>query len=317
MTPELYRLRESIALPTLPSVATKLIELANDPDSQLEEIEKLIRLDPVLSSKLLSIANSVWYGSRIKSNTVTQALKVIGLNSAMSLALSFSLVRVVKEQNSQGLGYELFWKRSLLAGVVARSIGVRLANKINPEELFIAALLQDIAILSLCKIDSSLYLQGASLQKNHSQLSAYERKRFAHDHAEIGAWLLESWNLPDYIVESVRLSHNSSSIKQGRLQLSSIVALSGCLADLLLWPGDRVIYDKTQEMASGFTITGENLAELLKDVISHVPEIENLFEVRLFNQNPELLLKEAKSLIARRQADELAAYTENNRGKRP
>ena len=315
MTPELYRLRESIALPTLPSVAIKLIELANDPDSQLEEIEKLIRLDPVLSSKLLSIANSVWYGSRIKSNTITQALRVIGLNSAMSLALSFSLVRVVKEQNTQGLGYELFWKRSLLAGAVSRSIGLRLANKINPEELFIAALLQDIGILALCKIDSSLYLQDTSLQKNHLQLSAYERKRFAYDHAEIGAWLLESWNLPNYIAESVRLSHKSSSIKQGRLQLNSIVALSGCLADLLLWPGDRVIYDKVQEMAYGFTITEESLAELLKDVISHVPEIESLFEVRLFNKNPEILLKEAKSLIARRQADELAAYTENSEDK--
>ena len=117
MTPELQaKLQAYNNLPSPPGVATKIVDLANDPNSDVKSISDVITLDPAITSKILRVANSPMYAQRATVETLRKALVVLGLNATVSLALSFSLLKSWQSKNGAGgLDYELFWRRALLS----------------------------------------------------------------------------------------------------------------------------------------------------------------------------------------------------------
>ena len=90
MTPELDRQLRSLAnFPSPPGVATRLIELARDVDLDIGKVASVISVDPALTTKILRIANSPMYAQRRRSETLRQALVVLGLNATLALSLSY------------------------------------------------------------------------------------------------------------------------------------------------------------------------------------------------------------------------------------
>src|SRR5690606_11012529 len=86
ITPELRKKIECChSLPSPPGVATKIIELANDPDVDIARIADVLALDPAITAKILRIANSPMYARQRKTENLPQALMVIGLNATISL----------------------------------------------------------------------------------------------------------------------------------------------------------------------------------------------------------------------------------------
>ena len=122
MTPELQaKLQTCNNLPSPPGVAARIIEIANDPEADMKRISDVITMDPAITTKILRVANSPMYTQRSKVETLRKALVVLGLNATVSLALSFSLLRSwQKKADSDGLDYELYWRRALLAATAAR-----------------------------------------------------------------------------------------------------------------------------------------------------------------------------------------------------
>ncbi len=78
-------------LPSLPAVAVKIIELANDPDADIGAVCQYISMDPVLSAKLLRTANTPLYKSRRIATNIRQAVSILGTHTVLVIALSFSL----------------------------------------------------------------------------------------------------------------------------------------------------------------------------------------------------------------------------------
>ena len=112
---------------------------------------------------------------------------VLGLNAATTLALSFSLVGTYKTVKGTGIDYTRYWRRAILSASVARAFGMASGAR-NFEDLFLAALLQDIAVIAIDRVQPDFY---ASLPKaaSHADLIALEIGRFGMDHATLGAWL--------------------------------------------------------------------------------------------------------------------------------
>ncbi|HAO31964.1 MAG TPA: GGDEF domain-containing protein, partial [Candidatus Competibacteraceae bacterium] len=127
-------------LPTLPAVALKVIELANNPEVHLNDVARVIAMDPALVTKLFRAANSPLYGLRRKPANLRQALSVLGLQGTLALALGFSLMASSRGLRGLPLDLDQFWRRSLLAATASRALGERLKLK-NLEELFLAGLL--------------------------------------------------------------------------------------------------------------------------------------------------------------------------------
>ena len=81
-----------------------------------------------------------------------------------------------------GLNYKFYWRRALLAATAARALGDAMRQTLA-EEIFLAALLQDVGMLALDQAVPDLYRDGEKLQRDHAALAEHEKKRLQADHA--------------------------------------------------------------------------------------------------------------------------------------
>ncbi|MEE9233676.1 MAG: HDOD domain-containing protein, partial [Nitrospirales bacterium] len=117
MTPELEeKFRACPNLPSPPTVAIQIIQLAREAEIDLKKFTDVLNCDPALASKILRTANSPLYPYPKKIENLHQAAMILGLNASISLALSFSLMKSLQATKGTGLDYVLYWKRAVLAG---------------------------------------------------------------------------------------------------------------------------------------------------------------------------------------------------------
>ena len=290
----------SVNFPSPPGVATHIIQLAQDPDIEMGKVAKALSMDSALSTKILRIANSPLYAQRRKSENLRQALVVLGLNATLTLALSFSLVKSLRGGKSNGLDYNLYWRRALLAATAARALADVMHHALA-EEIFLAALLQDVGMLALDRGMPDLYAGIDGLQRDHAAFAAHERKRLQLDHAKIGGRLMESWNLPERLHRAIANSHQQEmSVSTDPAQVfDRCVALSGPVADLfLLDPEHRQFAETALRVERSLGLDKMAFGQVLGTIGSMIPETEAIFETDLLaKQHPELILEQAREVL--------------------
>lgn len=315
MHPELeQRLRFCGNLPTLPAVAIRIIELANDPEVDLNEVAKVIALDPALVTKLFRAANSPLYGLRRKATNLRQILNLLGLQGTLALALGFSLVATARNAAAIPLDTEQFWRRSLLVATACRVIGERLAMD-NLEEAFLAGLLHGIGILALALMLPDQYgvmlratadRQGgnSSAMLDCERLAQIEEERLGADHTQIGAWLLRRWGLPDSLCDAVAGSlrpTNVDGVGQQR-QLVECVALAVRITDIWMRPGYWQSSPKIAELArQWFGLEANDYLGILEAIGIKFPEIAALFQIRALDTAEVAgILEQAREILTLR-----------------
>jgi HD-like signal output (HDOD) protein len=199
------KLKASVNFPSPPAVAQQIIALAGDPHIDISQVAAAISRDPGLAAKLLRVANSALYSRQRKSTNLRQALIVLGLHGATTLALGFSLVGTYRGLKSNGLDYDRYWRRAILSASAAKCFGA-LQNGGAVDDIFLIALLQDIAILGVDRAAPDFY-RDLPRNASHREFRAHETSRLGIDHAELGAWLLDYWKLPEPICRAVAWSH--------------------------------------------------------------------------------------------------------------
>jgi diguanylate cyclase (GGDEF)-like protein len=269
----------------------------------MSDVAEVLRVDPVLSAKLLRMANSPLYLRRQPCETFQQALVLLGLNATLTLALTFSLAGMAQGGRAGGLDYSQVWRRSLLAATAARVLGANLGLR-ESEELFLAALMQDLGMLALDAGFPDLYEGLQAGEQSHEQLVALERSTLGVDHAEVGGWLLERWNLPPRFCEAVGASHaacahgDDADVVQ---RFNQAVALSGPVADLWLSKeqSQSLMHGIQDSMRELLGLDDATLVGVMQTISEEAPEIESLFEVDLLDQRrSEWVLQEAREMLA-------------------
>jgi HD-like signal output (HDOD) protein len=214
-------------------VVVQLLEVIRK-DTDLRQSAEIISRDPTLSAEILTIVNSAWFGLRREIKTITHAVTLLGVDAVCSLASAFALRDGLKQFAGNGFDYASYWRRSVLAATAARVLGTSSRMR-NQEEVFLAALLQDIGMLVLAASFPEIYGELVeATEGNHVQLQSLERERIGTDHVDMGVWLQETWHLPAIFREAVKGSHDLSKTEaeEEDLQLVRCVSLSGCLADI-------------------------------------------------------------------------------------
>jgi len=290
------------ALPSLPAIALEVIEASKDPDIGLAEVSNIIRNDPALSVKLLKIANSPLYSLRRTIHNLREALTLLGLTSTLTISLSFTLVKSLKDNEKSNIDHDNYWRRSLLSATIARHMGFKLGLS-NLEDLFLAGLLQDIGILALECSEPEFY--SSSDNKNHDARVAFERDKIETDHAQVGAWLLQSWNLPDKLVHQVTHSHNAIYDEQSNLeenQIHQCLYLSGVIADIWLEENfEEALQQNFEKIKTALDIDESEFSDFIEDINQMIPDISSLFEVTISDSvSREQVLDRARELVLER-----------------
>jgi diguanylate cyclase (GGDEF)-like protein len=294
------RLKAQVDFPSPSRVATDIIALARDPEIEMAKVAQAVGRDPAMTAKILRIANSAFYAQRRPSQNLRQALVIIGLNAALTLALSFSLVSSMRALKPLGIDYPRFWRRSLLSATAARAFS-ELAKVGQAEDIFLGALLQDMGVLALDRASRDFYSKLGQ-PAAHADWIVYEVQQLGKDHSAYTAMLLKSWNLPDRIWQAVEHSHTpqvlSASTEEGKH--ARCIALGSDLAEAVL-RGDRgaAVGALAQRAHSLLGMSHELFNEVVTRILKLIPETEELYETSIMQaEDAENLLAEARELLA-------------------
>jgi putative nucleotidyltransferase with HDIG domain len=267
-------------LPSLPTVVSRLIGVVNSPDSSADDAAELIEKDPALTSKILRLANSAFYGMPRTISSVSSAVVVLGFNTLRSVALSATVLKMFPAAPGRvSFDHGRFWRHSIVCATVARDLARRLFNfvLIDPESAFCAAVLHDIGRLIFDQYApeecaSSLSFaraQGVSLLDAETAIMGFT-------HARIGAILADKWALPIDLENALVFHHDPQDTPSGK-ELVATVHLADILshragADLI--PGE--IAPKEWPDARSFLkldeAEGESLDEAAKASIGRSDE---------------------------------------------
>ena len=294
------RIKGQVDLPSPSRVAREVIELAGNPDIEVAKVANAISCDPAMAAKLLRIANSAFYAQRRPSQNIRQALVIIGLNAALTLALSFSLVSTLRGCKPNGIDYKRYWRRSLLAATGSRAFAEQ-ACKGQDEDAFLVGLLQDVAILAIDRCSEGFYTDLPS-QATHNLVIEHERKKLdGRDHAYFGALLLRTWKLPESICSSVERSHNirSNDAQTPEGKLACCCGLGSLLADAVLGSGNTALLAEAARAADTFLgIRGQQFTDIVARLVKLIPEAEELYETSILDAaDAEILMAQARELM--------------------
>lgn len=212
-------------LPTIANVMIETTKLLEDSSTSTSTLSRIIGRDQGLSTKLLAIANSPIYGIPRKVSTIDFAILVLGYQEIKNIIIGLSIMETFKNMNDGVLDYKDLWLHSFLVGSLARRIALDLGYKISGEA-FIAGLLHDLAVSAIHKYFHSSFLKIIELKNSGSyKFIEAEEETLGLTHQEIGNILIEKWNLPANLCNTVMYHHNPSRTDKA-VELVSIVHIA-------------------------------------------------------------------------------------------
>lgn len=220
-------------MPLLSAGAARLLKLIVAPEHEMAQVIEVVRTDPVLTARLLRVANSPVIGPIAPIASIDRAVSYLGERMVMSLALAASASTVLNQTLAgyEGEGGEL-WRHSLFAAFSAQEI-MRLAGARSEADIaFTAGLLHDIG-----KAVVSDFLRGTSGQAvariEKGEIASYlaaEQEALGLDHAEAGFELAASWQLPAPLPQLIRCHHQPEQAELALQPLAYSVHLGDILA---------------------------------------------------------------------------------------
>lgn len=198
-----------IGLPTLPAILSRINSMMLNPRTSAKDIAGVISSDPAITSKILRVVNSSFYGFPSRITTVTHAIVILGFNTVKSIVLSTSIFDVFKGGNGPTdlFNRNEFWLHSIGVGSAAKVIARR-CGYTALEEFFIAGLLHDVGKIVLDQYAHDSFVEVLNIVRDKNQLIVCaEDEALGTTHADIGGWLFQKWNLSKGLCECVSLHH--------------------------------------------------------------------------------------------------------------
>lgn len=278
-------------LPSPPSVATQVLDLAAQDDVDIDEVSEVISRDPALTTKLLKVANSALFATAHPVSTVRQAVMVLGMRTVKIMVLGFSLVQTDGRED-EDFDYQAFWRTSLTAAVAGRVFAQHFDRRLR-DEAFVAGLLQDIGVLAAKeawprKYQSILERRG----QDGASMHELETEILGVDHQAIGAYLLRSWGIPEQICHAVENHHRADAVGESHTEVQVRLVRIAELASIVAHNFHRPDFDPdSPEFITGiaelrdrlsrwFSCAEENqISALLDEICKNVSEMSGTFDL--------------------------------------
>jgi putative nucleotidyltransferase with HDIG domain len=220
-------------IPTLPVIYQELFKMMQDPNVTVPEIAEVITKDQSLSTKILHLVNSAFYGYSKQIKTISRAVVILGFRAVRSAALAISVFEYFEgDADSPEINMTKFWEHSIAVATICKVLAE--AAKINQaEEAFIVGLLHDVGKLIEKRHFPEDFKEIITVaQEQHLSWIDTEKALFQINHATIGKVVFRSWDFPPSVVDAVHFHHNPESSTKFP-QLTAIVHIGDYISSEL------------------------------------------------------------------------------------
>lgn len=206
------RLEQINDLPAMPQIAREIIALRADPYANAEKLGKIVELDPSLAAQVMRYARSPFFSYTGKIDSIQTAIsRVLGFEMVMDLALGISTARPFKIPGLGPLGLNAFWRHATFSAALVQALGRELPRASRPPAglSYLAGLLHNFGFLLLGHLFKREFciLNGLIGDNPSIPIQEQEVTVLGMEHGELGAWLLEKWNMPEEIIVAVQQHH--------------------------------------------------------------------------------------------------------------
>ena len=192
-------------LPTIPVVATKVMQLIESEKATAEELAKVVASDPAVAARVLKISNSSFYGCQRQIQTLSHAIVVLGFATLKSLVIAASVKQVYQPY---GLTEKMLWEHSFGAGLASRIIA-RESRLVSEEEAFLGGLFHDIGKIIMNTMNSMQFQDAMQRCYNDGvTFEEAEQQVYSYTHSEVGGLVIKKWNFPELLMNAV-LNHHA------------------------------------------------------------------------------------------------------------
>ncbi len=273
------RLKETIELPAIPIIAQKILKLRFNPNSTSKELSQVIEKDPSLCAQLMSWASSPYYGYGGKINSVEDAIvKVLGFDLVMNLALGIILGRAMKVNVEGPLGLRAYWQFAILCAALIENISKLMTPSKRPVPglAYLGGLLHNFGHLLLAQVFPPHFelLTQYVFANPKATMKEIEQYVLGIGHDEIGAWMMQSWELPPEVILAVRHHHDENYTSESAIYPNLVLIATRLLKRHNIGDADSEYIP--QELLIYLGLTESLLDEALAQIMS---QREDLFEL--------------------------------------
>ncbi len=263
----------------MPPAATEVARLLQDPETDIKTIVKAIEYDPGMASNILRMANSAYYGFSEKVSSVRDAIVRLGTKSIFQMIAAWAFSPLAKQTvPGYGLPAGQLWEHSIAVAVGAEQLALDLNLK-SPAHVFTAGLLHDIGKIALGKfvaVDIAPIMELVSQEKVSFEVA--EQHVLGVDHAEAGAALLETWNLPASVAEVSRWHHQPEWHSGEMLAIDLVhVADTMCLMGGIGAGVDAAYYQTSPDVAKRLRLTAFVTEGIISQILNKLNDVRDLF----------------------------------------
>lgn len=260
-----------LQLASPPNIYFVLKKTVDDPNSSLRDAAAVIENDAALSVKLLKIVNSAFYGFPRQITSLEHAVSLIGRQELQNLVFSSVIIDRFSDLPGNVMSMHDFWARNLRCALIARELD-KMTGKNYANIVFLCGLIHNIGQLVLFRRIPLLAREVYLLMQSQAEDAAFddeirlEQKVIGFDHFMVGAELCRLWNLPEVIVESIRL-HLYQDDLGPYCTIASIVRLAQSLSQIDQ-PSDRLAENSlglsTEQLSVAVTLAYQAFDDIFK-----------------------------------------------------
>lgn len=189
-------------VPSMPPVVAEALHIIENPKSNITRLSTIISKDIALTTEILKLVNSAYYGFPSQITTINRAMALLGMNKIKSLIMSIAVKPMMLSHCGKSL-----WEHSIRCAVGCQLISKSIDN-FDPDEAFVMGLLHDIGKIVLNIYNKDATNEIARLVKLGADGLTAEKMIFGFTHTDLGQELVLRWKLPSIIADSVKYHHN-------------------------------------------------------------------------------------------------------------
>ncbi|OGI11494.1 MAG: hypothetical protein A2Y40_01580 [Candidatus Margulisbacteria bacterium GWF2_35_9] len=256
----------------LPTTVMAIIKISKNPNSNLQDLVKLLDKDQAMVTRILRLANSSHYGFSKEIKTINHAVVCLGFKTIQNMALTVS----VSPMFQQSLDSYLLEKEGLFKHSNAVAVGSRIIAQqqkyVDPDESYVMGLLHDVGKLILDQCAKEQFVDVINLVKkgNISFIEA-EEQILGFNHGEIGAKVAEKWNLSSELVETIRFHHNPEQASENNKSVH-MVHIANYLVEMMgIGIGyDGLNYDFNEKSLELIGLRNEDMEPLMVSIMNEL-----------------------------------------------
>jgi putative nucleotidyltransferase with HDIG domain len=280
--------------PTLPSVVARVIQILDNPYSSASDLTDIITHDQAMMFRILKMANSAYYGFPRAIATVTESIVLLGFSTVRNLILTtmmynFDQMWMKEDKKKSGESSALFnhwqeWKHSVATAVAARELLISQHQEASEHLGYLAGLMHDVGKILFYHYFREDYQKVLERHRDKpGNLSDLEKEIMGASHGQVGAWIVDRWNLPEDIVAPIASHHAPEKAKKNK-PFALILNYADVLAHGAL---DKVEKDPAADTGEepplltidGLDFSAEQVVNLEKKIQQEMSHIESFMVV--------------------------------------